>query len=160
MIRELEKKMAGIDLDKAAKEESKKSTIQSDLESGTSKASGKERKVVKGARKTVEGRLRQVETEESRLHEEALIKATLKQHSGKVIEEDDDDDDGSIEGDYPHVKFDQLKDLEDQLAEMKIKGEEDDDEGFEDFEDDDEEDESITKSTGGKKEEAKQVKKK
>ena len=150
--------MAGINLDKAATEESKKSAIQSELETGLSKASGRERKVVKGSRKTVEGRLRQVETEESRLHEEALIKATLKQHSGKEVEENDDDDDGSIEEDYPHVKFDQLKDLEDQLAEMKIKGEFDDDDEDEDFEDVDDADEDKPKATGGKKEEAKKKK--
>jgi hypothetical protein len=52
--------------------------------------------------------LRQAESEESRRKEEALIKATLKQGPAA----DSDEDDGSIEEDYPHVKLDDLKDLE------------------------------------------------
>ena len=123
VIRELEKKMAGIDLDK-------QSTVATTLEKGKGKVAGEERRVAKGARKTEQGRQKQAESEETRKKEEALIKATLKQGG------DDSDGDGSVEGDYPHVKLDELKDLEDQLADMKIEADEDE------FEDMDEEEEA------------------
>jgi hypothetical protein len=40
-----------------------------------------------------------------------------------------------VEEDFPHIKLDDLKDLESQLAGMKIEGEDDEDEDDEDFED-------------------------
>lgn len=52
VIRELEKKMAGIDLDK-------QSTVATTLEKGKGKVAGEERRVAKGARKTEQGRLKQ-----------------------------------------------------------------------------------------------------
>jgi hypothetical protein len=51
VINELEKKLAGINL-----EESKKSQIQTAIDSGKSKVSGEQRKIVKGNIKTDEGR--------------------------------------------------------------------------------------------------------
>ena len=152
VINELEKKLAGINL-----EESKKSQIQTAIDSGKSKVSGEQRKIVKGNRKTDEGRQKHAESEESRRKEEALIKATLKEKNEKG--EDDDEGWDSVEEDFPHVKLDELKDLNDQLADMKIQGEDED--GDDGFEDDDEEDEKSKKkpAKGGKKEEVKKSKK-
>ena len=104
--------------------------------------------------------MKHAESEESRKREEALIKATLKEKG----EKGDDDDDGcdSVEEDFPHIKLDDLKNLNEQLAGMKIKGDDEDDEGDDDdFEDDEDEvEEKASTSKGGsapakKKEESK-----
>ncbi len=132
VIKELEKKMAGIDLDKPEKREEAKAV-----------PAGKgDRKIVKAARKTDEGRQRQAESEEAIRKEKALIKATLKEKAtAKGGQGESDSDDGSIEEDYPHIKLDELKDLAEQLAGMEIKGkdDEDEDDDFEDVDDEDEE---------------------
>lgn len=136
VINELEKKLAGMNL-----EESKKSQVQAAIDTGKGKVGKDERKIVKGARKTDQGRQKHAESEEARKREEALIKATLKEKG----EKDDDDEDGwdSVEEDFPHIKLDDLKNLNEQLAGMKIKGddeEDEDDDGFEDDEDEGEDD--------------------
>lgn len=74
VINEIEKKLAGMNL-----EETKKSQIQSDLEKGKAKVGAEDRRVVKAPRKTKEGHQRQAESEEARKREEAIIKATLKE---------------------------------------------------------------------------------
>ena len=56
----------------------KKSPLQDNLDKGTAKVGSKERKLVKGARKTKEGKEKHLETEDQRVKEEKLIKATLK----------------------------------------------------------------------------------
>jgi hypothetical protein len=105
VINELEKKLAGMSID-----ESKKSKIQSELDNGVSKVGIEERRLAKGARKTDEGRLKHAESEEKRKKEEALIKATLKDKSEVPADEDEGWD--SVEEDYPHIKIDELKDLQ------------------------------------------------
>ena len=132
MINELEKKLAGMNL-----EEAKKSQIQSAIDAGKGKVGKDERKIVQGTRKTDEGRLKHAESEEARKKEEAIIKATLKDKNEKGAEDDEDGWD-SVEEDFPHIKLDDLKKLGEQLAGMKIEGENDDDENDDDFEDDDE----------------------
>jgi hypothetical protein len=132
VINELEKKLAGMNL-----EEAKKSQIQSAIDAGKGKVGKDERKIVQGARKTDEGRLKHAESEEARKKEEAIIKATLKDKNEKGAEDDEDGWD-SVEEDFPHIKLDDLKKLGEQLAGMKIEGENDDDENDDDFEDDDE----------------------
>jgi hypothetical protein len=64
---------------------------------------------VKASRKTEDSRLKHAESEESRKREEALIKATLKDKD----EKGDDEDEGwdSVEEDFPHIKLDDLKNL-------------------------------------------------
>jgi hypothetical protein len=143
VINELEKKLAGMNL-----EEQKKSQIQSAIDSGKGKVGKDERKIVKGARKTEEGRLKHAESEESRKREEALIKATMREKGEKGEDEDDDGWD-SVEEDFPHIKLDDLKTLSEQLAGMKIKG--DDDEEGEDKDDDDFEDDDEDEEDDGKK---------
>lgn len=89
--------------------------------------------------------MKHAESEEARKREEALIKATLKEKGEKG---NDDDDDGwdSVEEDFPHIKLDDLKNLNEQLAGMKIKGDdEDDEEDDDDFEDDEDEGEDDKK---------------
>lgn len=64
----------------------------------------------------------------------------MKDKNEKVDDEDEGWD--SVEEDFPHVKLDDLKTLNEQLAGMKIQGEDDDDDNDEGFEDEeDEEDE-------------------
>ncbi len=133
-------------------DESKKSKIQSELDNGVSKVGIEERRLAKGARKTDEGRLKHAESEEKRKKEEALIKATLKDKSEVPADEDEGWD--SVEEDYPHIKIDELKDLQTQLAGMKIEGGDDEDE--DEFED--EEEEALAKGKGKKKEETKKKK--
>jgi hypothetical protein len=115
VINELEKKLAGMNIE----EEAKKSNVQAAIDSGKKQVGGDERKIVKGARKTEGGRLKHAESEESRKREEALIKATLKEkhEKGEGVDEDGWD---SVEEDFPHIKMDELKDLNEQLAGMKI----------------------------------------
>jgi hypothetical protein len=155
VINELEKKLAGMNI-----EESKKSQVQSALDSGKGKVGKDERKVVKASRKTEEGRGKHAESEEARKREEALIKATLKEKG----EKGDEDDDGwdSVEEDFPHIKLDDLKNLNEQLAGMKIQGDDDDDEGDDDdFEDEEDEKPAASKGAAAKKkEEAKKPSKK
>ena len=159
-----------IEQQKQSSDDTKKSDIQSDLDRGTVKVGGEERRVTKVARKTKEGKDRHLETEESRKKEEdarikekALIKATLKEKG--TGQDDGSDEDGweSVEEDYPHIKFDDLKDLEKQLAGMKIKGEGDDDEYDEEDEHDLEslidEEPMIVKRPVEKKKEEEEVKK-
>ena len=50
---------------------------------------------------------------------EAIVKATLKQKGEKGTEQDDEGWD-SVEEDFPHIKLDDLKDLQTQLAGMQI----------------------------------------
>lgn len=90
-------------------EEAKVSAVQAGLDRGKAKVGGEERTVTKAVRKTKEGRERQAESEETRKREEALIQATLKQKN-----KDESDEEGweSVEEDYPHIKLDDLKDLE------------------------------------------------
>ena len=81
------------------------------------------------------------------MREEAIIKATLKEKKtvtfdGAANQKDDgEDQDGweSVEEDYPHIKLDELKDLQTQLAGMKIQGADDDDDDDDDEDFDDEE---------------------
>ncbi len=73
------------------------------------------------ARKTNEGKHHQQEEEKGRILNEKILKATLKEKNDL----DDNEDDDSVEGDYPHIK------LEDLLSELQIhddKGEGDADE--------------------------------
>lgn len=114
VIGQLEKKLAGMNL---TAEEAKVSAVQAGLDRGKAKVGGEERTVTKAVRKTKEGRERQAESEETRKREEALIQATLKQKN-----KDESDEEGweSVEEDYPHIKLDDLKDLEEQLAGMQI----------------------------------------
>ena len=107
--------------------------------------------MAKVARKTKEGKEKQAETEESRKRQEALIKATLKAKGEKGTNSDDEGWD-SVEEDFPHIKLDELKDLESQLAGMNIEG------GDDDEEDDDFEDEEPEQKP--KKEETKKANKK
>lgn len=104
--------------------------------------------MAKGARKTKEGKERQAQSEEARRKEEAIIKATLKDKNDK----DGGDSEGweSVEEDFPHIKLDDLKDLQDQLQGMQIEDGDDD----EDFESDEEEG-AKDKKGGAKKEETK-----
>lgn len=60
-----------------------------------------------------------METEETRKLNEAIVKATLKQKGEKGTEQDDEGWD-SVEEDFPHIKLDDLKDLQTQLAGMQI----------------------------------------
>jgi hypothetical protein len=135
VINELEKKLAGMTIEE-------KSAVAKTLDSGKKTVGTEERKVVKGTRKTHEGRQRQAESEEIRRKEEALIKASLKQKSG-AAEDCDSEDDGSIEEDFPHIKMDELKSLEEQLAGMQIEPDgRDEDDDFEDEEEEGEEEEA------------------
>ena len=138
-------------------EEAKKSQIQAAIDNGKSKVGNDERKVVKANRKTANSRLKQSESEEARKREEALIKATLKDKDEKGA--DDDEGWDSVEEDFPHIKLDDLKTLSEQLADMKIQGDDEEQDDDEDFEDEDDEEESKKKK-GGKKEEAKKPAKK
>ena len=103
VINQIEKKLAGINLDDQAAQ--KKSSLQQNLDEGKHK----DRKIAKGARKTKEGQERQAQSEEARRKEEAIIKATLKDKN----EKDGGDSEGweSVEEDFPHIKLDDLKDL-------------------------------------------------
>lgn len=103
---------------------------QQESEKGTNKkvVGGKERKIAKVERKTKEGKQRQQQSEESRIKQDQIIKATLKQKK----EEDEDSGWESVEEDYPHVKLDELKNLEEQLAGMNIGAEDEDDDADED----------------------------
>jgi hypothetical protein len=150
VIKELEKKLAGMDL-----EEAKKSQVQSAIDSGKGKVGKDERKIVKGTRKTDEGRLKHAESEETRKREEAIIKATLKDKNEKGAEDDEEGWD-SVEEDFPHIKLDDLKDLGEQLAGMKIQGDHDDDEDG-DFEDEDEPQQKKKASKGERIEESNKV---
>ena len=146
VINELEKKLANMGINED------KSQVQSALDKGKVKVGADERKVVKAVRKTDEGRQKHAESEESRKKEEALIKATLK-----AKQENDSDDEGweSVEEDYPHIKLDDLKTLEQKLAGMQIEGDdEDDDEDDGEFED---EEEGEAKPKAKKQEESKKV---
>lgn len=102
---------------------------------------GKERKVAKVERKTKEGKVKQKESQEARVKEDQLIKATLKQKQG----EDAGDSDGweSVEEDFPHIKLDELKNLEEQLANMKIQKDDEDEEEAEDGDMGDEEEKEV-----------------
>jgi hypothetical protein len=115
---------------------------------------------VKATRKTDDSRLKHAESEESRKREEALIKATLKDKEEKGA--DDEDGWDSVEEDFPHIKLDDLKNLNEQLAGMKIQGDDDEEGDDEDFDDDDDEDESDKKKAvkPAKKEEVKKPAKK
>lgn len=124
--------MAGIDLDQVTSPEDKSKT-QQELEVGKAKVGSEERRVIKGARKTVEGKQKQAETEEGRKRQDALIKATLKSKGEKGTGSDDEGWD-SVEEDFPHIKLDDLKDLESQLAGMKIEGAGGDDDYYEEEE--------------------------
>lgn len=123
--------MAGMDLSEKSKE-------QKAVESGKAKVGAQERKVTKAARKTKEGKEKQIVTEEQRRKNEQLIKATLKQ-KGEGGNRDEDEWE-SAEEDYPHIQLDDLKSLQDQLAGMKIVGKDDDEEEDEGEWDEDEED--------------------
>jgi hypothetical protein len=136
-------------------EEVKKSQIQSAIDSGKGKVGNDERKIVKGARKTDEGRMKHAESEEARKKEEAIIKATLKDKNEKGAEDDEDGWD-SVEEDFPHIKLNDLKELGEQLAGMKIQGDHDSDEEG-DFKDDDELQQKRKAARGGNIEEAKKV---
>ena len=71
---------------------------------------GKERRVIKGVRKTGQGKKLQEEKEQERKKDAAIFKATLKQKS-KVADEDDDSDwESDVEEDFPHVKLTELLD--------------------------------------------------
>lgn len=126
-----------------------KSKTQADLDKGLTKVGSEERRVAKGNRKTQEGKQKQVETEEQRKKNEAIVKATLKQKGEKGTEENDEGWD-SVEEDFPHIQIDDLKELASQLDGMKIEGGEDD-EDDEDFEDEDGEEESKSKPKGDAK---------
>lgn len=136
VINEIERKLAGINL-----EDAKKSSLQQNLDDGKHK----DRKVAKGARKTQEGKERQAQSEEARRKEEAIIKATLKEKN----EKDGGESEGweSVEEDFPHIKLDDLKDLQSQLQGMQI-GDDDDDEDLDS-------DGEVAPAKGTKKEEVK-----
>jgi hypothetical protein len=76
VINELEKKLAGMNLEQQLA--SDKSKTQQELDAGLTKVGSEERRLAKGNRKTQEGKQKQAETEESRKKNEAIIKATLK----------------------------------------------------------------------------------
>jgi hypothetical protein len=81
---------------------------------------------------------------------EKLLKATMKEKN----ELDDNEDDDSVEGDYPHIK------LEDLLSELQIKDDkeeggegdegENEDEGEDEWEDEEEKVESAAKKKNKK----------
>lgn len=81
-----------------------------------------DRKTVKVVRKTKEGKEFQEEATDVKKKNDLLIKASLK--SKKEVEEDGSDWD-SVEEDYPHIRVEDLKTIEDQLAGMNIGGDED-----------------------------------
>jgi hypothetical protein len=62
---------------------------------------GKERKIVKTARKTAQGKQVSEDIEKQRKKDELLFKATLKK-------QEEDSDWESVEEDFPHVKLEEL----------------------------------------------------
>lgn len=105
-------------------DETKKSPIGDALDKGSANVRGQDRKLVKAARKTAEGKLGETEAEKRRRKDELLFKATLKR-------QESDSDWESVEEDFPHVKLEEL------LANLKI----DDTPAKVDSEDDDDEEE-------------------
>ena len=99
--------------------------------------------------------MKHAESEEARKKEEAIIKATLKDKNEKGAEDDEEGWD-SVEEDFPHIKLNDLKELGEQLAGMKIKGDHDGDDEEGDSEDD-ELQQKRKAARGGKVEEAKKV---
>ena len=87
-------------------EDQKKSPIGTALDEGRAKVAGQERKIVKAARKTDQGKQNEKEAEAARKKNELMFKATLKQ--------EEDSDWESVEEDFPHVKLEEL------LANLKL----------------------------------------
>ena len=88
-------------------EDAKKSPIGTALDKGQAKVAGKERKILKAARKTDQGKQNEKDAETNRKKNELLFKATLKK-------QDEDSDWESVEEDFPHVKLEEL------LANLKL----------------------------------------
>ena len=97
MINELEKQLAAMTID-----ETKKSPIGEALEKGSATVQGKDRKIIKASRLTNQGKQSQQVSEQERLKDKLMFKATLK----KGNEEDSDWE--SVEEDFPHVKLEEL----------------------------------------------------
>jgi len=104
VIGELEKQLAGLALDDKKPEASvEKSSVAQALDKGQATVNGKERKVVKVARKTAAGKAQQGDAEDRRVKDKALFKATLKKKP-----EDEDSGWESVEEDFPIVKLEEL----------------------------------------------------
>ena len=88
-------------------EDAKKSPIGTALDKGSAKVAGQERKLVKAARKTAQGKQNEKDAEATRKKNEMLFKATLKK-------QEEDSDWESVEEDFPHVKLEEL------LANLKL----------------------------------------
>lgn len=102
VIEELEKQLAAMTISN----ETKKSPIGTALEEGKAKVGGQERKIVKAARKTNQGKQNEKDAEAVRKKNEMMFKATLKK--------EEDSDWESVEEDFPHVKLEEL------LANLKL----------------------------------------
>ena len=117
------------------KDDVKKSPMLDALDKGEAKVDGQQRKVVKGARKTAQGKQIQKEAEEQRKKEKALQMAQFKQ---KGEGEDDSDWESDLEEDFPHMQITELLDnlkLDEAPVKKEMDGEsEDDDEDWEDVE--------------------------
>lgn len=107
-------------------DETKKSPIGDALDKGSATVKGKDRKLVKAARKTAQGKLGETEAEKRRRKDELMFKATLKK-------QESDSDWESVEEDFPHVKLEEL------LANLKI----DDTPANVDSEEDEEEEKKV-----------------
>lgn len=88
-------------------DQAKKSPIGTALDNGSATVSGKDRKVVKAARKTAQGKQNEGQAEAARKKDELMFKATLKK-------QEEDSDWESVEEDFPHVKLEEL------LANLKL----------------------------------------
>ena len=96
------------------KHKTAKSPLQEAQEKGQVQIGGEPRKIVTGDRKTAKGKEAAKEAEEKRRKEAMLFKATLKKNAkagGDKDEEEWEDESGdSVEGDFPHVKLEELLD--------------------------------------------------
>ncbi len=129
VIKQLEAQIAGMNLEEIEPKQPKKAN----------KNAKEDRKTVKVVRKTKEGKEKQAEAIDAKKKNELLIKASLKTKT--EIEEDGSDWD-SVEEDYPHIRVEDLKSIEDQLAGMNI---------ADDEEESDSEEEEEKKPVKGKK---------
>ena len=88
-----------------------------------------QRKIKTVARKTAQGKAKQVENAATAKKDKALFKATLKNKSEYVVEGGGDPNDSdweSVEEDYPHVKLEEL--LENMTIHDKNEAESDEEE--------------------------------